>query len=79
MGQFLKPEAGAFLDGVAVLLELGVFGWVGGNVGEGIEYGVGVGAEFLAVAGEAGGKIRGKGVEVFFPGGFFVRLGNRKA
>ena len=57
-GQALEPAARTLLDGVAVFLEIDAFGWSGGDVGECVEDGVGVGAEFFLVAGEACGEVR---------------------
>ena len=46
----------------------------GGGVGQGVEEGVGVGAEFLAVAGQAGGEVDGKGLEAFLSDRFVAEL-----
>jgi hypothetical protein len=50
------------------------FGWSGGDVGEGVKHGVGVGAQFLAVASEAGVEVGCEGVEGLFSGVFVIGL-----
>ena len=56
-GQFLESATGTLLDGVAVLLEIGVFRWAGGNVGEGVKHGVG--AEFRSAICKNCGQVHG--------------------
>jgi hypothetical protein len=77
--QILKPSARALLDGVPILLKMRAFGWAGGDVGEGVEDGVSVGAEFLPVADEAVVEVGGEGGSGFLDGRWVVRFGVREA
>lgn len=55
------------------------FGRSGSNVGKGVEYGVGVGAEFASVADEAGGEVGRQGIQSLLPGRFVVGRGSWEA
>jgi hypothetical protein len=56
-GQFLEPAARSLLDGVPILLKMSAFRRSSGDVSQGVEDGIGVGAEFLPVAVQAGGEV----------------------
>ncbi len=46
--------------------EIRIFRWSSGDVGEGVEEGEGVGAEFCAVTAQAMREVGGEGMEAFF-------------
>ena len=72
--RLLEPTAGAFFECGASALKMNVFGRSGSDVGEGVEDGVVIGAEFILVGGEAGGEVSEEGVKAVFASGFFPGL-----
>ena len=65
-GQLFEPADGTLLDGISGFLEMWAFWGAGGDVGEGVEEGEGVGAEFCAVTAQAMREVGGEGMEAFF-------------